>query len=183
MTKWLPVHGLEDLYEVSSNGSVRRKAGTGGSSEPRKPQISYKGYATIQLPRPDRLGKQTRSIHSLVAEAFLGHRRDGMQVNHIDGDKLNNNAANLEWVTPSENIRHAFATGLAKPAARCRPGHKKQQNGSLNFNSRLNEADVLDILDRLRSGESGPSIASRYRVSKSLIYMIKSGVRWPHLRR
>ena len=56
----------------------------------------------------------TRYVHGLVAEAFLGLRPTGYDVNHIDGDKANNAVLNLEYCTRSENHRHAFRIGIRR---------------------------------------------------------------------
>ena len=64
---------------------------------------------------------ETKKVHRLVAEAFIGNERNLKEINHIDGDKSNNNSSNLEWCTRSENLIHAYKTGLRKPIQ----GHEK----------------------------------------------------------
>lgn len=59
----------------------------------------------------------TRTIHRLVAKYFCDGYAEGLVVNHKDGNKTNNHYTNLEWVTQSENVKHAFSTGLAKSNA------------------------------------------------------------------
>lgn len=71
-----------------------------------------RGYYFVTLYK-DGKGKNYR-IHYLVASHFINNKENKPQVNHIDGNKLNNNVKNLEWATPSENIKHAWANGLSK---------------------------------------------------------------------
>lgn len=71
------------------------------------------GYIKVSLSR-DGIG-HTKPIHRLVAEAFLG-KKEGLDINHIDGDKTNNDLSNLEWCTRGENNRHAYRIGLKTPS-------------------------------------------------------------------
>lgn len=72
-----------------------------------------RNYRCVCLsPQP---GKQkTCYIHRLVAEAFIPNPHNLQQVNHIDGNTKNNHASNLEWCTPSENVKHSYKIGLHK---------------------------------------------------------------------
>ena len=73
-------------------------------------------------------------VHRLVAEAFIPNPENKPEVNHIDGDKTNNHVSNLEWVTRSENMQHAFKTGL------------NSNIGINNSRSLLTERGYRDIL-------------------------------------
>lgn len=109
----IEVNGGEFLgrYQVSNMGRVRAHpdASIGGSKPGRILFQSRddRGYRQVFLHYAPLL-KRTVKVHRLVAEAFLGPRAEGMQVNHIDGDKENNGAQNLEYVTNRENNQHAF---------------------------------------------------------------------------
>lgn len=104
---WKTIKGHEG-YEVSDMGRVRnRKTGL-----VRKLMPNDKGYLRVQLD-----GSWLRA-HRLVAEAFISNPQGKPQVNHIDGDKANNRAENLEWVTNVENSRHAVDTRLSGEQAR-----------------------------------------------------------------
>lgn len=72
------------------------------------PQLNHNGYLRIALGR-----SAVDFVHALVALAWIGPKPKGMQINHKDGNKLNNAPENLEYVSPSENIKHAYKTGLA----------------------------------------------------------------------
>lgn len=109
---WLPISGYEGLYEVSNMGRVRSyKNNRWGLRE--NPVIMRgqrgKHYITVCLCSDT---KETHAVHKLVAEAFLGVPNEPKEVNHIDGNKLNNAVSNLEWVSHRENIRHARDTDL-----------------------------------------------------------------------
>lgn len=74
----------------------------------------YNYYPTVLLHSSDKKRAEARSIHSLVAKAFLEKLPHHQCVNHKDGNKKNNHIDNLEWVTTQENIKHAYDTGLLK---------------------------------------------------------------------
>src|SRR5262245_17979400 len=99
--RWLPVVGYEGLYEVSDVGRVRGLT-RGGLL---KLRVSTRGYWVCGLTK---LGQQTEfRVHRLVATAFIGPPSgERREINHIDGDKLNNAVANLEWCTRAENCAH-----------------------------------------------------------------------------
>lgn len=103
---WQPISCAPN-YAVSSLGRVRSKA-----QRILRP-ANHRNYLQVGLSLGTRNNKIYRMIHCLVAEAFIDERRD-RQVNHVDGNKHNNRLSNLEYVTASENVRHAFATGLSK---------------------------------------------------------------------
>jgi hypothetical protein len=119
---WRPVVGYEGLYEVSSDGRIRRvgKAarrgkGRGGGvklGRLRKLRINRDGYVTVQLWRDGRA--KGFLVHVLVAAAFLGPCPNGQEVNHRDGIKANPSVDNLEYMTHPENVKHAYQTGLRK---------------------------------------------------------------------
>lgn len=102
-------------YWVSSHGRVFSCRGPGEPKELRGGH-NQRGYRLVQMRRPGG-GITARTVHRLVALAFLGPPPDGMQIRHLDGDKENNAVGNLAYGTASENMldqvahgRHYFAS-------------------------------------------------------------------------
>ena len=107
---WKDVKGYEGLYQVSNMGRVKALNYHREHREKILTSSIKKGYYTIGLCKN---GKQrTYFIHRLVAIAFVEGYEEELVVNHIDGDKLNNQYTNLEWCTISENTKHAFDKDL-----------------------------------------------------------------------
>jgi hypothetical protein len=106
-TEWKSVVDYEGLYEVSENGKVR-------NVKTQKILVTgcKSGYELINLSSEGKV--KTTSIHRLVAKSFIDNPLNKSQVNHINGNKLNNQVTNLEWATPKENTNHALKTGLRK---------------------------------------------------------------------
>ena len=95
-----PVKGYEE-YQVDTNGIVYGK-----NEKPLKYSLNHKGYCIINFS----INGQTKgfAIHTLVAKQFIPNDDPlKWQVNHVDGNKENNNVDNLEWVTPEENMKHS----------------------------------------------------------------------------
>lgn len=101
---WKDIKGFEGIYQISTNGRVRSfKETQGGRILSNK--NSKGGYLSIVLKRKG-LVISTR-IHRLVAEAFIPNPDNKPQVNHKDSNRQNNYVENLEWVTATENMKHA----------------------------------------------------------------------------
>lgn len=119
--EWRPVVGYEESYEVSNFGEVRgvdRWVPSVHGERFKKGVIKSKktdkdGYFRVYLSKSSK--KKQFMVHRLVAEAFLDNLNNDPVVNHIDGDKQNNRADNLEWCTRSYNDLHAFKLGLRVP--------------------------------------------------------------------
>ncbi len=96
---WLKIKGFNN-YSVSSDGSVRND----NNLRLLRPTTNSRGYLYVVLSNNGKT--TTKKVHRLVAETFIDNPDNKPQVNHIDGNKQNNNVSNLEWTTAQENTNH-----------------------------------------------------------------------------
>lgn len=123
------IKGFKDYY-ITEDGKVFSKKRNIYLS----PFKKQGGYLRVSLFN----GKHNhKSIHRLVAEAFISNPNNYPEVNHIDGNKQNNNINNLEWCTPSQNQKHAFELGL-----------QVKKYGEEHHNCKLNN-DEIKLLKRI----------------------------------
>lgn len=110
MEKWKRIPSLPN-YVVSDFGNVKRIANDPfwHKDKIRKQQVNQKGYLVVNFQYGNK--KFQRKTHQLVSEAFLGACPKGFEVNHKDGNKLNNTPGNLEYVSHKANVQHAIKLG------------------------------------------------------------------------
>ena len=104
---WKPIKGYVGLYEVSNLGNVRNAKG-----RMLNPFPIHQGYLVVDLCHDWK--KTHNRLNRIVAEAFIPNPENKTEVNHKNGNKTDNRAENLEWTSKSENMIHAYKTGLQK---------------------------------------------------------------------
>ena len=106
---WKPIKDYENEYEISNYGEVKSLARNTTKGKILK-SFLQNGYLRVMLSKNNK--KRWYSIHRLVAETFILNSENKPQINHKDGNKLNNHVDNLEWCTASENIVHSINNKL-----------------------------------------------------------------------
>lgn len=167
------IPGFEGIYSATEDGRVyshsRVVKASYGSTQLRKgrwlKQKINQGRAFYNI------GAKWVSAHRIIAMTFIPNPENKPQVNHIDGDPLNNHVTNLEWCTQSENIKHAYANNLKKPVRMLGTNHPRHK---------LSNEVVQDIKS---SSESLRVLANRYGLSKTWVSKIKRNINWTHIQR
>ncbi|UPI11934.1 hypothetical protein [Bacillus phage SBSphiJ3] len=160
---WKSLEGLVEYgegYSISNLGRVRDDVRN------RIKKISRNGAGYCQTG----LKGKIYNVHRLVALAFIPNPENKIQVNHISGDKQDNSVGNLEWVTPSENIRHAYTQGLCKRA-----------KGSKSHLATITEQQATEIKKLLAENYRVMDISRKLGIKKNIVSDINRGVSWNHI--
>ncbi len=104
------INGYEGLYKVSNKGNIKSLVKRYKGINILNKGIDKSRYSIVSLCKDKK--HKTKTVHRLVAIAFIPNAENKPQINHKDGNKQNNNVNNLEFVTAKENMKHAFANGL-----------------------------------------------------------------------
>ena len=108
-------------------------------------------------------------IHILVANAFIHKPKNKTDVNHKDGNKLNNYVWNLEWLTRKENVQHAEKNGLT------------HHNYGENNHSKISEATAIEICESIINNEPPKIIRDKFKISKNMFQSILHQRKWKYL--
>ena len=169
------VKGYEGLYEVTENGQVFAMKRTVISGikynvirkyerKEKLQRFDKNGYKRVNLSKNGK--EKTISVHRLVAITFV-EGDSKLTVNHKDGNKLNNHYSNLEFISSSENVKHAHRIGIVPKGVR--------KVGTENKKAKLSESEVKEIRE---SNLSLRKLANAYNVHHSVIFGIKKGTRY-----
>jgi hypothetical protein len=164
--EWTDIPGYENLYRASIFGRIKalKKRHIFGHYLPEKilkQQFRF-DYFYADLHK-EGCGELHRSVHNIIATTFCVKDEGDTCINHLNGDKLNNNVSNLEWCTQSENHLHALALGL------------RRNFGERCHLSKLTEVQVKEIFI---STERNKDLSNRYNVHRDTITLIRSGKIW-----
>ena len=109
---WKDIENYEN-YQISNYGRIKSKNyKRQGYEKILKQNINGRGYYYVLLSKKNKY--KNLLIHREVAKAFIDNKNNYTDINHKDGNKLNNNVDNLEWCSRSYNLKHAFKNGLKK---------------------------------------------------------------------
>jgi len=158
--RWKPVKGYEGHYEISDHGRVKSLK----RNIILKTRKNRDGYRIVNLSEN---GKQdTFLVHRLMGISFIPNLNNLRCINHLDGIKENNVLDNIEWVTHSENLLHAYKIGLRLPTS-----------GENNGMSTLTNKEVLEIRD-LKGKYNQTEIGDLYGISQPAVSGILSKNTW-----
>ena len=155
------IKGFEGLYGITEDGKVWSFY----TNKFIKSSLLNTGYPMVTL--WDGKKSHGRTLHRLVAEAYIPNPDEKPHVNHKDSNRLNPHVDNLEWCTRSENMRHGLASGNFDGKL----GRKGAQNG----NCRISSETVTAIVKARERGASLKELSIKYKVSLGYVWKLCAG--------
>ena len=163
MEIWKDIPNYEGYYQASNLGRIKSLLFQNNLNNKKykrekilKPKVTKDNCSRVELWKDGK--HKTYLTYRLVALTFLGKPKEGMTVNHKDGNRLNNNIDNLEWCTRKENIQHAYRTGLYKRQKKVKI--ENIENGGINNFRSLAEASKY--IGKNKGYISGQIIKNKY---------------------
>lgn len=156
MSEYRKLKSLKFLYEINEDGVIRNVK----SKKVVKGYVEKNGYVRVRFENKCLDGVVRTTVHQLLAEAFIPNPENKSEVNHIDSNRANNTLSNLEWVTHSENMKHAYSKGRINmcPLEEYRNSEKvKVTNGEMVFDSISSAGQWLLDNGKVKTKESGIS--------------------------
>ncbi len=152
-------------YAISREGEIIRTSRGARTYTGRKMNLTIDshGYYSVSLYKNNK--PHTRRVHTLLALTYLGERPFKYEINHKDGNKLNNRVSNLEYLTKKKNMQHAFSLGLIP-----------RRTGRANFCSKDVPIEIVRILNVM--GLTQRRIAELLKVSKGTVWSVIKGKHW-----
>jgi len=166
---WRNVVGYEGWYSVSNLGRIRRERNGGNTHIGKILSLQKQRYTNVPLTKNSIT--KTKTIHVLVAQAFLGERPKGFVINHKDGIRKNNSVYNLEYITQMENIKHAIRNNLNVIP-------KGEQCGS----SKLKENDIRNIRKIYQNNKyTQKELGIMFNIHEETVGTIVRKTSWKHI--
>ena len=167
---WKLIKGFSK-YEISNFGNVRsyKRASIFNNFQPKllTPNYGSYGHAAVSLRKENKT--YTKYIHRLVLEAFIGPCPAGHETSHKDSNPQNNGLKNLEWTTPSKNIKHSFKYGYSSNA------------GERSPTAKLRNEEVLEIRRLAKLGVKLIIIAKMFKIDRGHTSAIVNRKKWNHI--
>ena len=151
------------FYAITESGEVwaypNPKKGRWKEGRFLKTWLIGNGYKTVMLYK--NLIPKKFLVHRLVALTYIPNSKNLPEVNHVDGNRLNNNLENLEWISVRDNHSHAWRNGLYD-----------KNIGQNHYRSKLSDKQIKEVRNLYKKGIKGKEIAERFNVSPSFIYRV-----------
>lgn len=178
MEPWIDIAGYDGLYKINEDGDImsldRVRTGSHFTVRHRvyKSRILKPGragrYNTVVLTK---MGiKKTLLVHRLVALTFIPNPENKKYVNHLDFNRFNNKASNLEWCSQLENVRYTVSAG-----------RNNAPKGEKNSMSKFNDAEIIKLFELRRGGKTQAEIAKMFSVDPSTVSTILTRKTYRHV--
>lgn len=152
-------------YLVCSNGDI-----FGPTGKKLKARENADGYAVITMGNK-RIRRSTQFVHRIVAELFLPNPEKLSDVDHLNGERMNPDVSNLQWVTHEENVRRAYERG----------SHIGRITGEKNPKARLTPDFVLKLREEYNAGVTIQEMADKYGLPWNTVGNAVKKITWKHL--